>query len=88
MGCHSEALVDPHAVVRAGGEGYCQAGVPKQAVFARVFREELQSELTLVREHSMLVGSGAITYITFLALLEFLFIHFALSSLHILFSNA
>ena len=58
VGCHSEALVDPHAVVKGGGEGYCPAGVPVQAVFARASREELQSESTLVREHSMPVGSA------------------------------
>jgi hypothetical protein len=44
VGCHSEAHVDLHASVRGGGEGYCQAVVSVQAVFARVFREELQSE--------------------------------------------
>ena len=50
--------MDPHAVVRGGGEEYCQAVVPERAVFARVFREEPQSESTLVREHSKPVGSG------------------------------
>jgi hypothetical protein len=57
--------VDPHAVVRGAGEGYCQAVVPVQAVFERVFREELQSELTLVREHSNPVGSAEIIYAFF-----------------------
>ena len=50
--------MDPHAVVRGAGEGYCQAGVPAQAVFARASREEPQSESTLVRANSMPVGSG------------------------------
>jgi hypothetical protein len=49
--------VDLHYVVMGGGEGYCQAGVPARAVFARVFREEQRNELTLVRENSMPVGS-------------------------------
>ena len=52
--------MDPHAVVRGAGEGYCQAVVPAPAVFARVSREEQQSESTLVREHSMPVGSGRV----------------------------
>jgi hypothetical protein len=62
VGCHSEAHVDPHTVVRGGGEEDCQAGVPVQAVFVRASREEQQSESTLVREHSMPVGSLEIIY--------------------------
>ena len=58
MGHYGEAHVDPHTVVKGGGEEYCQAGVPVQVVFARASREELQSELTLVREKPMPVGSG------------------------------
>jgi hypothetical protein len=64
MGCQSEAHVDPHAVVRGGGEEYCQAVVPVQAVFARASREEQRNESTLVRETSMPVGSVAIIYAT------------------------
>ena len=52
--------MDPHCVVRGGGEGYCQAGVPAQAVFARVSREERQSVSTLVRARPMAVGSGRV----------------------------
>jgi len=47
------------------GEGCSQAVVPAQAVFERVFREERQSELTLVRENSKPVGSGSIIYASF-----------------------
>jgi hypothetical protein len=50
--------VDPQTVVRGGEEEYCQAVVPGQTVFARASREELQNELTLVRENSKPVGSG------------------------------
>jgi hypothetical protein len=52
--------VDLHAVVRDGGEEYCRAGVPAQAVFETTYREEQQNELTLVRESSMPVGSGRV----------------------------
>ncbi len=52
--------MDPHAVVREEEGEYCQAGVPAQAVFARVYREEQQNESTLVRESSMPVGSDRV----------------------------
>ena len=58
VGCHSEALVDPHIVVRGGEGGYCQAVVPVQVVCTGACRVEQQSGLTLVREHSKPVGSG------------------------------
>ena len=58
VGCHSEAHVDLHAVVRGGEEEDCQAVVPVQAVCARVSRVEQRNELTLVRESSKPVGSG------------------------------
>jgi len=44
---------------------YCQAVVPGQAAFARVYREGQQNELTLVRENSNPVGSAEIIYVDF-----------------------
>jgi hypothetical protein len=52
--------VDLKTGVRGGGEEFCQAVVPVQAVFARASRVEQQSESTLVREHSTPVGSGRV----------------------------
>jgi hypothetical protein len=80
--------VDLHAVVREGGEEYCRAGVPAQAVFGTTYREEQQNELTLVREDSMPVGSGRVfmhfssNYRTSVLTLEFLrseYTHLSLS---------
>lgn len=76
--CCSEAHVDLHAVVRGGWEEDCQAGVPVQAVFARAFRVEQQSESTLVREHSNPVGSAETIYINVLYIVEQKFENLAL----------
>ena len=55
-----EAHVDLDAVVRGAGEEDCHAVVPMQAIVARACHVEQQSESTLVREHSMPVGSGRV----------------------------
>jgi hypothetical protein len=66
--------------VRGAGEEYCQAVVPGQAVFARVYREELQNGLTLVRENSKPVGSVSIIYTIVLEIIEQRFEDLTLSS--------
>jgi hypothetical protein len=76
VGCCSEAHGDLHSAVREGGEEYCQAVVPGQAVCARVYREEQQSESRQVKESSMPVGFVEIIYVNYIYLIEHIFYNF------------